>query len=121
MAFSPNVREMNVLEQGGRAFLPPCNWNDVVHLSANSAASYSLTTLRSTASLKAGQPVFLVFSADGPFWANFNGTASVPSGSNTDGSAAEFSPNQRYCASDITAISFISPQAVNICVSAYIP
>lgn len=108
MAFTPNVTELNVQQQGGVVFPGVSGWNDVVVTTANTAASYNLAAARTAMGLLAGQPLFVVFSADGPFWANFNAAAAIPATSNTDGRASEFSPNQRYLDGNITAIGLIS-------------
>lgn len=122
MTIAPIVKEMNVLQQGGHLFDYPSLWNDEKHLSANTASAYSVTTMRTNAGLKAGQPVFLVFAADGPFWANFSGNAAaIPSADITDGSGSEFSPAQRYVDATITSISFIAVAGTNVSIQVFRP
>ncbi len=102
------MKSMQVLQQGGETFIPTSNWNDAVKLSAGSHKEYDVTAMRAAANLNAGQPVFIIFSADGPFWVNFAGNAAIPSGDVTNGSASEFSPNARYIDASVTSISFVS-------------
>lgn len=114
---TPQVRAMNIQKQGAEAFPTPAGWVDDLVLAANTAKSYDVAALRVAAGLKAGQPLFLVFASDGPFWANFNGTtAAVPSGDITDGSGPEYSPNQRYYdnVEANTTISFIATATTHI-------
>lgn len=125
-ALTPSVNQLNPQQQGGLAFLNAARWVDSVVLAANTAQAYSLTTLKTNAALKQSN-VFLIFSSDGPFWANFNnGTAAIPASSSqgsTDGAGSEFSPNQRYI--DTVAgenqISFIAAATTHISVSVYVP
>lgn len=121
MTFTPAIREMNVLRQGGEVFTYPAQWNDIIHMAANTEGHIDVTALRTAANLKAGQPLFVIFSSDAPFWANFYNTAAVPTGNVTDGSGPEFSPNQRYIDASVTTISCISAQACNISASFYLP
>lgn len=125
MTFTPAPTPLNPQQQGNQNFLNVCEWNDCLSLAANVAQSYSLTTLKTNAALKSPK-VFLVFAADGPFWANFHGTAAIPSGAVTNGTASEYSPNQRFVELDDpenteTAISFIAPAATNISIQVFIP
>lgn len=123
MAFVPQVLPMNVQLQGAENFPTVSQWNDVVHCPANTAESYSISTLLTQSRIK-GTKLFVIFSADGPFWANFHGTAAIPSSSTTDGSAPEFSPNQRFIDTNdplnpITAISFIAAATTNVVLQVY--
>ena len=90
-----------------------------MNLSANTAASYTIATLLAACAIK-GPTVFLVFGADGPFWANFHGVAAIPSGNVTNGTGSEFSPNQRYIDESVTAISFIAAATTNISIQVYL-
>ena len=118
MTYAPIVTPMNVEQQGAENFPVVAGWVDAMHLAANTAASYTIATLITNAALK-GKNVFLVFSADGPFWANFHGTAAVPGGNVTNGTASEFSPAQRYVDQTVTAISFIATAPTNISIQVY--
>lgn len=120
MTFTPAVREMQVVEQGGDIFTYPANWVDVIQ-SSPTHAEYDLTAARSAMGLQPGQPIFVVFSADGPFWANFNANAALPSGNTTDGSSSEYCPNQRYLDKSFTKISVISVANQNISMQFYRP
>ena len=123
MSFTPQVIPMNIQKQGAENFPPVAQWIDSMHLAANSAASYTIATLVTNAALK-GKKIFIIFSADAPFWVNFNGTAAIPTTNKTDGTSAQFSPNQRYVDTNdplnpITAISFIAAQVTNISLEIY--
>lgn len=118
--FTPGVTAMVVMSEGGGIFPTPAGWIDSLQCSST-ASSINLTTVRTNMALPAGLPLFAVFSADGPFWANFNATAVIPVGSTTNGSASEFSPNQRYLATNITAISFVCAANQNISIQFYRP
>lgn len=112
--------EMCVMQQGGLAFPYASNWNDIVQAS-NTPVTYDVAALRTAAGLPAGQSLFLIFSADAPFWANFYGTAALPSAGVTNGTASEFAPNQRYIDSTVTAISFIAANNANISIQVFRP
>lgn len=102
-------------------FPTPCGWTDAIHMAANTATTYSITTLLANSAIK-GKNLFIIFSADAPFWTNFqNATAAIPAANVTDGSAAEFSPNQVYIDTvrGITQLSFISAVACNIAIKVY--
>lgn len=122
-----SVTIMNVVQQGGQTFPTVCNWVDSIALAANTAASYNVDTLRTNAGLNTNEPsgtkapMFIIFSADGPFYANFFATAVIPTTNTTNGSSAEFSPNQRYIDGSITAISFIASATTKITLSIYRP
>ena len=113
MSFTPAVLPFTAQQQGNQNFPYPASWIDIVQ-SSSTATAYNLTTMRSNAGLVAGQPVFVIFSADGPFWVNFNNTAVIPVANKTDGSGSEFSPNQRYLDKTITTISIVSAANVNV-------
>lgn len=115
------VTELVVQQQGGLIFPGVSNWNDSVATGSGAAKSYNLTTARTNMGLTAGQPLFVVFSADGPFWADFFKAAVIPTGDTTDGSAAEFSPNQRYIDTAVTAISLISAANQKVSMQFYRP
>ena len=118
---------MNVVEQGGRAFVDLEGWTDVLQLSANTAASYNLATVRTNMGLPAGAPLFVIFGADGPFYMNAFATAALPSGNTTNGTASPYTPNQRYIGgiapdcTAITALSFIASASTNVTMSFYKP
>lgn len=120
MTYSPVVTEMVVVQQGGLAFPTVSGWNDAVQ-SSSSATSYDLGAARTAMGLAATESLFIVFAADGPFWANFHGTAAIPSGNTTNGTASEYTPNQRYIDGGITAISLVSAAAQNISMQFYRP
>lgn len=120
MTYSPVVKEMQVLAQGGHVFPPAAGWIDNIQSSATHA-EYDVAALRVTLGVSASMPLFVVFAADGPFWANFNATAAIPSGNTTDGSSSEFSPNQRWLDHTVTKISVISANAQNISMQFYRP
>lgn len=125
MSFTPQVTPLNVQKQGANNFPSVAQWNDAIVLAANTASSYSLTTLLTNSGIKT-KKVFLVFASDAPFWANFHATAVIPTGALVDGSAPEFLPNQRYVDTDdvnnpITAISFIATQITRIAIQVFMP
>lgn len=120
MTFSPSVQKLNILQQGAESFSWVAKWNDVVKTSA-SAAAYDLTAARVAMGIPAGQALFIVFSADGPFYADFNKTAVLPTTNTVDGSASEFSPRQRLVDKTVTSISLISSSAQNVTMSFYRP
>lgn len=120
MSYTPSVNPMQVIEQGGHIFTYPAGWVDTIQ-SSSTHAEYDLSAARTAMGLAAGQPLFCIFSADGPFWANFNANAAIPSGNTTDGSSSEFSPNQRYLDHTVTKISVISANAQNISMQFYRP
>jgi hypothetical protein len=122
MTASPKVVPMNVVAQGGHNFPWTAQWIDNVVIPNNAAVSYNVTALRAAAGLQAGQALFLIFSADAPFWACFNGgTAAVPSGNVSDGTGSEFSPTQRYIDETITSISFASANGANLSIEVHRP
>lgn len=118
---TPAVSKLNTMQQGDQAFPWVARWIDNLVLAANTAKTYSLTTLRSNAGLPAGQPLFLIFAADGSFWTDYNGTAAIPSGDVTDGSGSEFGPNQRYFDKSVTSISLISAAGCNLSIQVFAP
>lgn len=120
MPYTPKTTHLNVMQQGADSFLWPSGWNDVVQSSAV-AKSYDVTAARTAMGLTAGQALFVIFAADGPFWANFHDTAAIPSGDVANGSASEYSPNHRLVDKTITTISFISPASANVGLSFFIP
>lgn len=122
MTFTPAAKEMQVLQQGGGIFTPASAWTDAVVLTANTAHTYSLTALRTALGYSATQALFLIISADGPFWTNFqNAAAAIPSGNVTTGTASEFCPNQRLIDGSLTQISFIAAAAQNISIQVFRP
>jgi hypothetical protein len=117
----PIVTNLNVMQQGALNFPSEALWVDNVHLAANAAKAYSIATLLANSGITE-KNVFLVFSADGPFWANFQGgTAAIPSGDVLTGASAEFSPNQRYIDLNCRSISFIAAAATNVSIQVYQP
>lgn len=120
MPYTPVVKQMQVLQAGGEVFPPVCGWIDVLQ-STSVHAEYDLAAARTAMGLGATESLFVIFAADGPFWANFNANAAIPSGNTANGSASEFSPNQRYLDQRITAISFVSVAAQNISMQFYRP
>lgn len=121
MSYTPTVTEINVQQAGGNAFPYPAGWVDTLVLTAGSAAAYDLTAARTAMGLHAGQPLFVIFSADGPFWANFHATASIPGSSTTDGTSSEFAPNQRYIDGSVTSISCIAAGAQKVSMQFFRP
>lgn len=118
---------MNVVEQGGVAYIDLEGWVDVIQLTANTPASYNLATVRTNMGLPAGAPLFVTFGADGQFYLNPYGTAALPASSTTNGSASIYSPNQRYIngiagdGSAINALSFVAAASTNVTMSFYKP
>lgn len=121
---TPQVRNMVVMQQGGMAFPNVAAWTDDLVLAANTAKTYDLAALRVAAGLKVGQPMFLIFASDGPFWANFNGTtAAVPAADILTGAGPEYSPNQRYVdnVEANSTISFIATATTHISIQVFKP
>lgn len=127
MTYTPTVNTMNVVEQGGRSFVDLEGWTDVVSLTAGVASSYNLAAARTAMGLPAGESLLVIFEADGIFYMNPYGTAAVPSGSTSNGTASLFSPNQRFIngiagdGSAINTLSLIAPAATNVTMSFYKP
>lgn len=119
-AMTNTVKEMQVLQQGGETFLPVSTWNDVLQ-SSSTHAEYDLAAARTAMGFPAGFPLFVIFSADGPFWANFKGNAAIPGGNTTDGSSSEFSPNARYVDGTVSKISLVSANSVNVSMQFFRP
>ena len=61
---------------------------------------------------------FVLFSADGDFYAKPNGAAAVPSGDITDGTASEICPNH-WNLDNVTSIGLIAPAARKVTLSFY--
>lgn len=119
MTYTPVVNEINVQQAGANNFLYPAGWCDVIQVHAH--VEYDLTAARTAMGLKAGQPLHVIFAADGPFWANFHANAAIPSGNTTDGSGSVFSPTTRYLDSSITTISLVSSAAQNVSMEFFRP
>lgn len=117
----PQITSLVAQQQGGLVFTSPSKWIDNVALVEDTEQSYNLTAARAAMGLVAGQPLFVIFSADGPFWANFHGAAAIPSGDTTNGSSSEFTPNQRYLDDTVTAIGLIAAANQNVSIQFYIP
>lgn len=101
------IKPMQVIQQGGENFLPASSWVDNI-LSSTTHAEYDLTAARAAMALPAGAGLFVILAFDGPFWANFYGTAVIPTGAVADGTGSEFSPTTRYLDSTVTSISVVS-------------
>lgn len=90
------------------------NHIDVRVLAATTAESYTVPT----------GAVYIVFScvtstgAAASFWADFNGTAAIPSTDITDGSGCEVNPAVRYV-KGVTTISLIAPAACIVTMAVY--
>lgn len=108
MSFTPAILPLVVMQEGGNVFPCVAGWIDSVK-STSSVATYNVAAARTAMGLASTAALFVIFAADGPFWANFRNTAVIPTGATADGSASEYSPNQRYLDSTITSISLISP------------
>ena len=93
MADTPIVTKMNIQQQGALNFPVAAGWVDNLLISG-AHKEYSIATLLANGKI-AGNNVFLIFSCDGPFWANFHGTARIPTNDAVDGSGSEFMPMQR--------------------------
>jgi hypothetical protein len=61
---------------------------------------------------------FVIFSADGDFYAKPNGAAAVISGDVTDGSGSEFKPSH-WSLENVTSIGLIAPAARKVTLSFY--
>lgn len=116
------VTPMNIQLQGAENFPNVPGWIDSMTLAANTAASYSLATLRTNAALKQ-KNIFVILAADGPFWMNPNGTAAIPSTNETDGGASIYCPTQFYVdtVEGIANLSFIAAATTHISISVYEP
>ncbi len=91
---------------------------DSVVLVANTNQSYDLTN-----AIAAGAK-FCILSATGDFYAKAGGTATVPSGSTTDGTASELNPSAfdietANMPSNATTIGFKAAAAVTITLTFY--
>lgn len=95
-----------------------CEWTDNVALDGTLKVDYDLTAARLAMGL-VGKPLFCIFGADGPFYMHAHAAAVVPTTSTVDGSAASFSPNQRWFDSTVTTISLIANGAANVSLSFY--
>lgn len=118
---TPKVSKLTCMQQGDQAFPWVARWIDNLVLAANTAKTYNIAALRTAAGLTATQAIFIIFAADATFWADYNGTAAVPSGDVTDGSGSELGPNQRYIDETVTAISLISAPGCNISIQVFAP
>jgi hypothetical protein len=126
MTWSPAVKQLAIKSQGRpAAFADGPEWTDVVYLPANSAETYNLTTLRTNANLQAGDPVFIIFAADGPFWIHYHGEvdpAAIPGASSqgsSDGAAPDFNPSQGYFNGNSTQFSLIAPATTRVVLKVY--
>lgn len=115
------IRPLNVMQQGAETFPWVSGWVDAVALAGNAVVNYNVTAARAAMGLRAGQALFVIFAADGPFWANMRDTAAVPVANSTDGSASEFSPNQKYIDENITQISLTSVAAQKVSLQFFTP
>lgn len=88
--------------------LRPSNYVLARSLAASTAESFTVPT--------SPRARFVLFSANGDFYANFTGTAAIP-GDVTDGTAAELNPAMRFIPNDCTAISVIAPDATVVTAS----
>jgi hypothetical protein len=61
---------------------------------------------------------FVIFSSTDDIWVRVGGTAVVPSGDTTDGTASELNPSVRYLGSD-TTIGIISESAAKVSLMFY--
>lgn len=109
MAWVPTLKQMNVLEQGGRAFPNDSEWVDNYVFVASTVKNVDLAAQRVLMGLPANAPVFVIFGSDVPFWVHYHAAAAIPAGDVTDGSGSVFSPNQVYLDGTVTQISLISP------------
>lgn len=97
MANTPQVRQMVIEQQGAQNFPHTAEWVDAIVLAANTEQKYDFTAALASANGGKAKALFVVFSADGPFYVDFNGnTAAKPVASTVNGAAPEYSPNQRY-------------------------
>ncbi len=123
MSYTPAVKQLTKLEQAHEPCYWTPGWVDGMALSAATAASYSLTTLRTNAALNAGQPVFVKVTVDSETEINFNNTAAAVT-TETDGAGSVLlMPNQPprifYCDSLITALSFFSTAGGKVSLEIY--
>ena len=110
---APFIAQLNAVQNGSEAFIRPSGWTDIVQSTATHA-EYDLVAARVAMGLPAGFPLLVIFSADGPFWANFFNNAAVPSGNITNGTGSEFSPNQRALGAAVSKISLVSANNCNV-------
>lgn len=85
-------------------------------LTANIATNVDIADLVDVNGLK---PFLLSFAADADFFVKWNGTATIPSASITDGTAPEITPAQRALDSSITSFSIISSSDCLVFVSIF--
>lgn len=117
----PAVTQLVLMDQGNRNFPVEALWVDNVHLAANTHKEYDIAAMLTAAGLT-DTSVFLVFSADGPFWANFQGAnAAIPSADILDGSSSEFAPNQRFIDKNCRKVSMIAAAITNVSIQVYKP
>lgn len=109
MAWTPALKQIIVLEQGGRNFPNVSEYIESLVLAANTVADYDVAALRASLNFPADTPFFVIFGSDGPFWCHFHAEASIPLANTTDGSGSQFSPNQVYIDGTVTTISVIAP------------
>lgn len=104
MANVPIVRSVVIEQQGAQNFIHPAGWCDAVKLLAGAEQKYDFTNALAAANGGHAKAVYVVFSANNPFYVDFNGnTAAVPTASTTNGGQPVYSPNQRYLNSEVLA------------------
>jgi hypothetical protein len=115
-ATSPLINSMSSLPINGVYYtqaptltaLPAATWIDSVVLAANTAATYTIPT----------GAKYLLFSANGVFYVNYNSLATIPTITNASGSSVEIGPMLRGV-TGLTSISLIAPAATIISISVY--
>ena len=124
MTYTPAVKQLTTMEQAGER---PCFWTpgwvDGLAISANTAAAYNVTTMRSNAGLAAGAPFYLLATVDSETTINFNNTAAAIT-TKTDGSGGVMlHPSQEarmfYVDQNITSISFFSVAGGTVSLEVY--
>jgi len=88
---------------------PPADYVDARVLAANVAESHSIPN----------GAKYVVFSADGNFYARFGAAAAVPAADVTDGSASELNPEAREIPGGTTTIGLIATAATVVTLSFY--
>lgn len=90
---------------------PAPTWIDARVLAANVAETHTMPA----------NARFVLFSSDcGKFYVNPNGTAAVPAGDVTNGTASELNPAAYYFSAPPVSISIISPSTCVVTMSIYL-
>lgn len=114
---APAIRSMGSFPVGGMnsapvptiAAVPAPTWTDGVVLTANSVSSYTIPT--------GAQYLLFGFSAS-PVYANYNGTAFIPTSASTNGAASAISTGLVYVGGR-TVVSLIAPANTIVTISVF--